>query len=87
MWILAQSGLEPWSLELVVQIAGQVLEPHRGIPSEHALALIQLLLQSCHIQLSGDRDLNGELLKRSRRGVGKWLMEVLLCGILQSCHI
>lgn len=53
MWILAQSGLHPWSLELVVEITGQVLQPHGRVPSEHALALIQFLLQSCHIQLSG----------------------------------
>lgn len=53
MWILAQSGLHPWGLELVVEIAGQVLQPHGGVPSEHTLALVQFLLQSCHIQLSG----------------------------------
>lgn len=60
MWILAQSGLNPWSLELVVEIAGQVLQPYRGVPSEHTLALVQFLLQSCHIQLSG-RDFYSEL--------------------------
>lgn len=55
MWILAQSGLHPWRLELVVEIAGQVLQPHGGVPSEHTLALVQFLLQSCHIQLSEQR--------------------------------
>lgn len=60
MRILAQGGLAPGTLELVVEIAGQVLQPHRGVSSEHALALVQLLLQSCHIQLSR-RDFSGEL--------------------------
>lgn len=59
MWILAQGGLAPWSLELVVEIAGQVLQPYRGVPSEDALAFVQFLLQSGYIQLPG-RDFYGE---------------------------
>lgn len=55
MWMLAQSGLHPWGLELVVEIAGQIFQPHGGVPGEHALALVQFLLQGRHIQLSGQR--------------------------------
>lgn len=51
--VLAQGGFAEWSLQLVVEIAGQVLQPHGRVPGEHVLALVQLLLQSCYVQLPG----------------------------------
>lgn len=74
MWILAQSRLHPWSLQLVVEIAGQVLQPHGGVPSEHTLALVQFLLQSCHIQLSGAEISMGNC-KGRKRGRGRRVAE------------
>lgn len=59
--VLAQGGFAEWSLQLVVEIAGQVLQPHGRVPSEHVLALVQLLLQSCYVQLPGTQaPLDGE---------------------------
>lgn len=48
-------------MELVVEIAGQVLQPHQRVPREHALALVQFLLQSCHVQLPRTQAPHGEL--------------------------
>lgn len=49
--VLAQHGVTPGRLQLVVEVPGQVLHPHRGVLGEHILALVQLLLQISQVQL------------------------------------
>lgn len=55
--VLAERRVTLRCLQLVVEVTGQVLHPDRGVLGEHALALLQLLLQICQVQLQvTDRD-------------------------------
>lgn len=70
MGVLAERGVTPGCLQLVVEIAGQVLHPDGGVLGEHALAFIQLLLQICQVELEVTDKFNSgcaELLKKHRK--------------------
>lgn len=60
MRMLAKCGFTRRYLELVVEIAGQVLQPHGWVSREHTLALVQFLLQICQVQLPGTQSPHGE---------------------------
>ena len=55
MGIVAEGGLALGHIQLVVEVSGQVLDPHRGAFWEESLAATQLLFQLRDIQLMEQR--------------------------------
>ena len=55
MGVVAEGGLALWHVQLVVEVSGQVFDPHRRALWEESLAATQLLFQLRDIQLVEER--------------------------------
>lgn len=69
--VLAKCRVAPRSLQLVVQIASEVFDPHGRILGEHAQAFIQLFLEFWQIKLQKKGRVKGTLGKATTGTTGR----------------